>query len=313
MTETTNVLAFRQPSAVDDPLTDIVRAGARDLLARAIEIEVGAFLASTANLTLPDGRARLVRHGHGPVREIATGIGPVEVARPKVRDRGASGPGDRLRFSSAILPLWARRTKSLDALIPVLYLRGISTGDFQDALSALLGKDAPNLSPSVIAGLKADWQVEYERWQRRDLSARRYVYIWADGVYLQARMEDHSECMLVLIGTTPKTTLRMLAATIKARWICEQAHQQLKEELGLDHFEGRSWQGLHRHALMTMIAYAFLQHCRLAEAGRKKKNQRSTASAEPAGRTPSHRRSHRSTATSAMPPLQKTNRRKAAA
>ncbi|MCP1783872.1 hypothetical protein ABIF66_011814 [Bradyrhizobium japonicum] len=116
MTETTNVLAFRQPSAVDDPLTDIVRAGARDLLARAIEIEVGAFLASTANLTLPDGRARLVRHGHGPVREIATGIGPVEVARPKVRDRGASGPGDRLRFSSAILPLWARRTKSLDAL-----------------------------------------------------------------------------------------------------------------------------------------------------------------------------------------------------
>ncbi|MCP1817790.1 hypothetical protein J2R88_006204 [Bradyrhizobium japonicum] len=97
MTETTNVLAFRQPSAVDDPLTDIVRAGARDLLARAIEIEVGAFLASTANLTLPDGRARLVRHGHGPVREIATGIGPVEVARPKVRDRGASGPGDRLR------------------------------------------------------------------------------------------------------------------------------------------------------------------------------------------------------------------------
>ncbi|MEY9135800.1 transposase-like protein [Bradyrhizobium diazoefficiens] len=177
MTETTNVLAFRQPSAVDDPLTDIVRAGARDLLARAIEIEVGAFLASTANLTLPDGRARLVRHGHGPVREIATGIGPVEVARPKVRDRGASGPGDRLRFSSAILPLWARRTKSLDALIPVLYLRGISTGDFQEALSALLGKDAPNLSPSVIAGLKADWQVEYERWQRRDLSARRYVYI----------------------------------------------------------------------------------------------------------------------------------------
>ncbi|MHC2293430.1 hypothetical protein ACVIJW_009300 [Bradyrhizobium barranii subsp. barranii] len=140
MTETTNVLAFRQPSAVDDPLTDIVRAGARDLLARAIEIEVGAFLASTANLTLPDGRARLVRHGHGPVREIATGIGPVEVARPKVRDRGASGPGDRLRFSSAILPLWARRTKSLDALIPVLYLRGISTGDFQEALSALLGK-----------------------------------------------------------------------------------------------------------------------------------------------------------------------------
>src|SRR6201988_3478257 len=116
------------------------------------------------------------------------------------------------------------------------------------------------------------------------------------------------------LANLPATTdLRTLAATIKARWICEQAHQQLKEELGLDHFEGRSWQGLHRHALMTMIAYAFLQHRRLAQAGRKKKNQRSTASPEPAGRTPSHRRSHRSSTTSAMPVLQKTNRRKAAA
>ena len=204
MNETSNILAFRQPSTVDDPLTDILRAGARDLLARAIAIEVDAFLASTADLTLPDGRARLVRHGHGPVRAIATGIGPVKVARPKVRDRGANGPDDRIRFTSAILPLWARRAKSLDALIPVLYLRGISTGDFQEALSALLGKDAPNLSPSVISGLKADWQAEYDRWHRRDLSARHYVYIWADGVYLQARMENHSECMLVLIGATPE-------------------------------------------------------------------------------------------------------------
>ena len=109
------------------------------------------------------------------------------------------------------------------------------------------------------------------------------------------------------------TDLRTLAATIKARWICEQAHQQLKEELGLDHFEGRSWQGLHRHALMTMIAYAFLQHRRLAQAGRKKKNQRASTSAEPAGRTPSHRRTHRSTTTAAMPVLQKKNQRKAAA
>ena len=109
------------------------------------------------------------------------------------------------------------------------------------------------------------------------------------------------------------TDLRTLAATIKARWICEQAHQQLKEELGLDHFEGRSWQGLHRHALMTMIAYAFLQHRRLAQAGRKKKNQRASASTEPAGRTPSHRRTHRSTTTAAVPVLQKTNQQKAAA
>jgi len=204
MNETTNVLHFRQPDRIEDPLTDILRAGARDLIARAVEIEFNAFLEATAHLVLPDGRARVVRHGHGPEREIATGIGPVPVSRPKARDRGASGPGDRVRFRSAILPLWARRAKNLDALIPVLYLRGISTNDFQEALSALLGKDAPNLSPSVIAGLKSDWQAEYERWQTRDLSARRYVYVWADGVYLQARMEDHSECMLVLIGATPE-------------------------------------------------------------------------------------------------------------
>ena len=216
MIETTNVLPFRQPSAVDDPLTDILRAGARELLARAIEIEVDAFLAGTSDLTLPDGRARLVRHGYGPARQIQTGIGPVEVARPKVRDRGASG-AKRIRFSSAILPLWARRTKSLDALLPVLYLRGISTGDFQDALSTLLGNDAPNLSPSVIAGLKADWQAEYDRWQRRDHSARRDVYVRADGVYLQARMEDHSECILVLIGATPEGRKELIGFQVGVR------------------------------------------------------------------------------------------------
>jgi SRSO17 transposase len=134
-----------------------------------------------------------------------------------------------------------------------------------------------------------------------------------DEAWLIGEHRTSGEKKYYLANMPAKTNLRTLAAAIKARWICEQAHQQLKEELGLDHFEGRSWQGLHRHALMTMIAYAFLQHRRLAQAGRKKKNQRSTASAEPAGRTPSHRRSHRSTTTSAMPVLQKTNRRKAAA
>lgn len=118
---------------------------------------------------------------------------------------------------SARLPLWARRAKSLDALIQVLYLRGISTNGFQDALSALLGKDAPNLSPSVIAGLKSDWQAEYERWQARDLSVRRYVYIWADGVYLQARMEDHAECMLALIGATPEGKKELIGFQVGVR------------------------------------------------------------------------------------------------
>jgi transposase-like protein len=122
-----------------------------------------------------------------PERTIQTGIGPVAVRQPRVRDGGGAEAG-QIRFSSTLLPRYARRTRSLDALLPVLYLRGISTGDMQKALAALLGKDAPNLSPAVLARLKSDWQEEYERWKGRDLSARRYVYIWADGVYLQVRM-----------------------------------------------------------------------------------------------------------------------------
>src|SRR5271169_2107361 len=202
MTEN-RVVALRQKGAIDDPLTEILRAGARRLIAQAVKAEFETFLASTAELVLPDGRQRVVRHGHDPVRAIQTGIGPVEVQKPKARDRAAAS-GERLRFSSNILPKWARRTKSLDALLPVLYLRGISAGDFQEALAALLGRDAPNLSAAVIGRLKSEWEDEYRRWQKRDLSARRYVYVWADGVYLQARMEPQAECMLVLMGATPE-------------------------------------------------------------------------------------------------------------
>src|SRR5271156_133173 len=200
MTEN-RVVALRQKGAIDDPLTEILRTGARRLIAQAVEAEFETFLASTAELVLPDGRQRVVRHGHDPVRAIQTGIGPVEVQKPKARDRAAAS-GERLRFSSNILPKWARRTKSLDALLPVLYLRGISAGDFQEALAALLGKDAPNLSAAEIARLKSEWEDEYRRWQKRDLSARHYVYVWVDGVYLQARMEPQAECMLVLMGAT---------------------------------------------------------------------------------------------------------------
>ena len=202
MTEN-RVVALRQKGAIDDPLTEILRTGARRLIAQAVEAEFETFLASTAELVLPDGRRRVVRHGHDPVRAIQTGIGPIEVQRPKARDRAAAS-GERVRFTSNILPKWARRTKSLDALLPVLYLRGISAGDFQEALAALLGKDAPNLSAAVIARLKSEWEDEYRRWQKRDLSARHYVYVWADGVYLQARMEPQAECMLVLMGATPE-------------------------------------------------------------------------------------------------------------
>jgi putative transposase len=217
MSDDNKVLPFRQPNAIDDPLTAILLAGARRLLEQAIEAEVEIFLAAMKDLKLPDGRDRLVRHGHGPERSIQTGIGSVSFRRAKVRDRGGEGAADRVHFSSAILPAWARRTKSLDALLPILYLRGISSGDFQDALSALLGKDAPNLSSSVISRLKEEWVVDYERWSKRDLSARRYVYIWADGVYLQARMEPAAECMLVMIGATPEGRKELIGFQVGVR------------------------------------------------------------------------------------------------
>ena len=217
MNTNTNIVRLRQPDGIDDPLTDVLRAGARRLLTQAVELEAEAFLVSMQDLKLSDGRARLVRHGHGPERALQTGIGPVPVSRVKIRDRGATTGGDRVRFSSSILPKWARRTRSLDALLPVLYLLGVSTGDFQEALAALLGRDAPNLSPSVIARLTAEWQAEYGRWQSRDLSSRRYVYVWADGVYLQARMEDHAECMLVLIGATPEGRKELVGFQVGVR------------------------------------------------------------------------------------------------
>jgi len=229
MSENVNVVPLRLPNEVDDPLTNILRSGARQLLAQAVEMEAEAFLLAMKGLKLPDGRDRLVRHGHGPERTIQTGIGPVEVERVKIRDRAAAENGERIRFTSAILPLWARRTKSLDTLLPVLYLRGISTGDFQEALAALLGQNAPNLSPAVISRLTAEWQGEYERWQKRDLSARRYVYVWADGVFLQARMEDHGECMLVLIGATPEGKKELIGFQVGVRESAQSWRELLVE------------------------------------------------------------------------------------
>jgi putative transposase len=213
----TTVISLRQPDTIDDPLTDVLRSGARRLLAQAVEAEAEAFLATMEGARLPDGRERLVRHGHGPERLVQTGIGPVAVRRVKLRDRGTGAGGERVRFTSAILPRWARRTPSLDALLPVLYLRGVSMGDFQEALGALLGKEAPNLSPSVIARLRGEWEADHARWQRRDLSARRYVYVWADGVYLQARMEPQAECMLLLIGATPEGKKELLGFQVGMR------------------------------------------------------------------------------------------------
>jgi putative transposase len=198
----TNVFQLSQPGTFADPLTEILRNGARALLTQAVEAEVAALLSSHSDKLTDDGRRRLVRHGHMPEREIMTGIGPVAVRCPRVRDRAGENR-ERIRFSSAILPPYARRSKSLEVLIPILYLKGISTGDFQEALMALLGKDAGGLSASTIARLKEAWSEEHARWSKRDLSAKRFVYFWADGIHVQARLEDDAQCLLVIIGATP--------------------------------------------------------------------------------------------------------------
>ena len=218
MKDDSTIIEFHQPGSIIDPLTDIAREGARRMLAAALRAEADGFVARFSQERLADGRQRVVRHGAGPERMIQTGVGPIEVRRQKVRDRATDvPPAAKIRFSSNILPRWARRSKSLDALLPVLYLRGVSMGDFQEALAALLGRDAPNLSPGVIARLTAGWQEEYDRWRRRDLSARRYVYIWADGVYLQARMEPEAECILVIVGATPEGKKELLGFHVGAR------------------------------------------------------------------------------------------------
>ena len=199
----TNVIKLAQPGSFIDSLTEILRNGARALLTQAVETEVADFLGRYADLKTEVGHQRVVRHGHLPEREIMTGIGPVAVRQPRVRDREAVG-GERIRFSPTILPPYARRTKSLEMLIPILYLKGISTGDFEEALAALLGKDAGGLSASTIARLKEAWVDEHARWLDRDLSAKRYVYFWVDGIHVQARLEDDAQCLLVIIGATPE-------------------------------------------------------------------------------------------------------------
>jgi len=193
------VVELRQPGTFsEDPLTAVLRSGAQRLLAQAVEMEVSAFIEAHADLEDDAGRRRVVRHGHHREREVQTGIGPVAVRCPRVRDRGAGG--DKIRFTSAILPPYLRRSKSIEELLPWLYLKGISTGDFSEALTALLGPEARGLSASTISRLKEVWQGELERWERRDLSSRRYVYVWADGVHFSPRLDQDKQCILVIIG-----------------------------------------------------------------------------------------------------------------
>jgi putative transposase len=207
-----NVFQLVQPDQIDDPLTGILRDGASRLLAAAIEAEVAEHLAAYQELKLADGRQRLVRHGTLPERSVQTGIGPVPVKMPRVRDRDSEAH-DKIDFRSSLVPKYVRRTKSLEALLPWLYLKGVSSGNFQEALSALLGSDAPNLSSDTVLRLTKTWDAELKHWEGRDLSARHYVYLWADGIYFQARTEPDSQCMLVIIGATPEGKKELVGFT----------------------------------------------------------------------------------------------------
>src|SRR5215204_2786108 len=195
-----NLVGYRNPGVplpVADALTEVLRHGARELLQQAVEAEVAVVLEQYAALQDERGRQRVVRNGSLPERSIQTGIGDVPVKAPRVRDRAGE-----IKFSSSILPPYLRRTRSLEELLPWLYLKGLSTGDFASALTALLGKDAPGLSANTISRLKEVWKGEYEQWARRNLSGKEYVYLWADGIYFGVRLEDARQCMLVLIGAT---------------------------------------------------------------------------------------------------------------
>jgi transposase-like protein len=223
----TNVFPLAQPGTFTDSLTEVLRNGARALLAQAVGAEVAEFLAQHADLKTDDGRQRLVRHGHLPEREIMTGIGAVAVRQPRVRDREPGRDGERIRFSPAILPPYARRSKSLEVLIPILYLKGISTGAFEEVLAALVGQDAPGLSASTIGRIKDAWTAEHAQWSQRDLSAKRYVYFWVDGIYLEARLEDQAQCILVIIGATPEGKKELVGFTDGTRESAESWRELL--------------------------------------------------------------------------------------
>jgi putative transposase len=199
-----------------DVLTDILRQGAQEMLATAIENEVAEYIERQAALRDDEGRRLVVRNGRLPARQIQTGLGLVEVQQPRVHDRRIDEQGQRRRFSSAILPPYLRRTKSLDELIPWLYLRGISTGDFTEALQALLGPQAKGLSATNIVRLKESWQQEWKSWSKQSLAEKVYAYLWADGIYFNIRLEEpdnNRQCILVLMGATAEGRKELIAIT----------------------------------------------------------------------------------------------------
>jgi putative transposase len=198
-------LAARAELEAKTPLEQLIAEGARKMLQAAIENEVQEYLQAHRGRRTEDDRAVVVRNGYLPERELVTGVGPLPVHQPRVRHR------DGQQFTSAILPKYLRRVPSVDALIPTLYLKGVSTGDFTDALAAILGENASGLSATNIVRLKASWEDDYKAWRHRDLSQKRYVYWWADGVYFNVRLEDNRSCVLVLVGATEEGTKELLA------------------------------------------------------------------------------------------------------
>lgn len=209
------VVQFRAEFEGRSPLDELVRQGAQQMLQAAIETEVQEFLVEHSDRRDDEGRRLVVRNGYIPSRELLTGAGRLEVRQPRVRDNTPERE-QRVRFASSILPPYLRRSKSIDELIPWLYLKGISTGDYQEALQALLGEDAKGLSPNVIVRLKEQWCQEYEEWSHRDLSDKHYVYVWADGIHTKIRLEtpeNERQCLLVLMGATAEGRKELIAVS----------------------------------------------------------------------------------------------------
>jgi putative transposase len=192
-----------------DVLTSILREGAQRLLTEAVEAEVAEWIEAHQHVRNEQGRRQIVRNGHLPQRTLLTGVGPLEVKQPRVLDRRPAEEGER--FSSKILPPYLRKTKSLEELIPWLYLKGISTGDFHEALAALVGPEAKGLSASTITRLKEVWQAEFQEWMQRSLPGKEYVYVWADGVHFNIRLEEDRQCILVLMGATADGRKELIA------------------------------------------------------------------------------------------------------
>jgi transposase-like protein len=195
---TTTTFAF--PSTSRDVLTEILREGAQRMLTTAIEAEVAEWIVAHRQLQDSRGHRQVVRNGYLPERSITTGIGPVKIRQPRVADRRRSQEAEP--FSSKILPPYLRKTKSIEELLPWLYLTGISTGDFNEALQALVGPECPGLSASTVTRLLEGWQAEYQAWSKRAVKDQHYVYLWVDGVHFNIRLEEDRQCLLVLMGAT---------------------------------------------------------------------------------------------------------------